>query len=112
MIGENRQLVTNEPVEFENNRLKLKIGGKLPIILEDFIERYPILIKENRGMSTCNRLDLQTLGGSQPIMPSNLRGHWALACQISLQPFLVQWLLKGQAHRRLHRCRQLGLSGA
>jgi hypothetical protein len=26
-------------------------------------------------MSTCNRLDLQTLG-SQPIMPKNLTDHW------------------------------------
>jgi hypothetical protein len=27
-------------------------------------------------MSTCNRLDLQTLG-SQPIMPKNLPEHWS-----------------------------------
>ena len=27
-------------------------------------------------MSTCNRLDLQTLG-SQPIMPKNLPDHWS-----------------------------------
>ena len=26
-------------------------------------------------MSTCNRLDLQTLG-SQPVMPKNLPNHW------------------------------------
>jgi hypothetical protein len=26
-------------------------------------------------MSTCNRLDLQTLG-SQPILPKNLPDHW------------------------------------
>ena len=26
-------------------------------------------------MSTCNRLDLQTLG-SQPVMPKNLPDHW------------------------------------
>ena len=36
---------------------------------------YPNLMKENRRMLTCNRLDLQTLG-SQPIMPKNLPGHW------------------------------------
>ena len=42
MIGENRQLVTNEPVEFENNRLKFKTAGKLPIILEEFVEYTPI----------------------------------------------------------------------
>ena len=29
-------------------------------------------------MSTCNRLDLQTLG-SQPIMPKNLPNHWLRA---------------------------------
>jgi hypothetical protein len=27
-------------------------------------------------MSTCNRLDLQTLG-SQPVMPKNLPDHWS-----------------------------------
>ena len=31
MIVENRQLVTNEPAEFEN-------VGKLPITLEDYVE--------------------------------------------------------------------------
>jgi hypothetical protein len=35
---------------------------------------YPKLIKENRRMSTCNRLDLETLG-SQPIVPKNLPNH-------------------------------------
>ena len=40
-------------------------------------------------MSTCNHLDLQTLGGSQPVMPKNLSDHWAkvialLLLQISL----------------------------
>ena len=33
-------------------------------------------MKENWRMSTCNRLDLQTLG-SQPIMPKNLPDHWS-----------------------------------
>ena len=32
-------------------------------------------MKENRRMSTCNRLDLQTLE-SQPVMPKNLPDHW------------------------------------
>ena len=32
---------------------------------------YPDLVKENRRMSTCNRLDLQTLG-SQPVMPKKI----------------------------------------
>jgi hypothetical protein len=42
MIGENRQLVTNEPVDLRNNRLKFKTAGELPIILEEFIEYTPI----------------------------------------------------------------------
>jgi hypothetical protein len=59
-----------------NNRLKFKAAGKLPIILEEFIRIYPNLIKENWRMSTCNRLELPTLG-SQPIMPKNLPDHWS-----------------------------------
>ena len=42
MIGENWQLVTNEPVEFEKYWLKLKTAGKLPVILEEFKEYAPI----------------------------------------------------------------------
>ena len=34
-------------------------------------------------MSTCNRLDLQTLG-SQPVMPKNLLDHW-LGTMIKIQ---------------------------
>ena len=37
MIGENRQYVTDEPVEFEKSRLKFKTAGKLPTILEESI---------------------------------------------------------------------------
>jgi hypothetical protein len=36
---------------------------------------YPNFVKERRRMSTCNGLDLQTLG-SQPIMPKNLPDRW------------------------------------
>ena len=39
MIGENRQLVADEPVEFE----KEPVEGELPLILEEFIEYTPIL---------------------------------------------------------------------
>ena len=42
MIGENRQLVTDEPVELRNNRLMLKSAGKLPTIQEEFMEYTPI----------------------------------------------------------------------
>ena len=36
---------------------------------------YPNFIKENWRISTCDQLDLQTLG-SQPIMSKNLPDHW------------------------------------
>jgi len=36
-------------------------------------------------MSTCNRLDLQTLG-SQPIVPKNLPDHWSDTNGITMLP--------------------------
>ena len=78
MIGENRQLVTDEPVSLRNNRLKFKTAGKLPIILEEFIEYTPILIQGTRRMWTCNQLDLPTLGWSQPVMPKSLPDRWSV----------------------------------
>ena len=73
---ENRQLVTNELVEFENNRLKLlQDCMKLNDHFRGIYRIYPNLVKENRRMSTCNRLDLGTLG-SQPVVPKNLPDHW------------------------------------
>ena len=42
MIGINRQLVTNEPVELRKNRLKFKTSRKLPIVLEEFVKYTPI----------------------------------------------------------------------
>ena len=38
MIGENRQLVTNEPVSLRNNRLKFETTGKSPITLDEYVE--------------------------------------------------------------------------
>ena len=69
MIGENRQLVTNELVEF----------GKQPVEVEDFriithhfrgtYKIYPNSIKGNQRISTCNWLDLQALGSQPVVMP-------------------------------------------
>ena len=42
IIGKNRQLVTNELVEFENNRSMFKNVGKILAILEEFIKYKPI----------------------------------------------------------------------
>ena len=69
MIGENRQLVTSEPVEFEKEPGEVQDCRKITDHFRGIYRLYPNLVKENRRMSTCNgRLDLQTLG-SRPVMP-------------------------------------------
>ena len=74
MIGENRHLVTNEPVEFEKEPVEVQDCRKITDHFRGIYRIYPNLIKENRRMPTCNQLDLQTLG-SPPIMPKNLPDH-------------------------------------
>ena len=68
MIGENRQLVANEPVEVHDCR-------KITDHFRGIYWIYRTLIKENQRMWTCNRLDLQAVG-SEPVMPKNLPDHW------------------------------------
>ena len=68
MIGENRQLVTDEPVEFEKEPVEVQDCREIANHFREIYRRiYPNFIKENPRMSTCNRLDLQALG-SQPIL--------------------------------------------
>ena len=53
-------------------------GSRLHEITDNYREihrLYVKLIEQNWEMSTCNRLDLESLG-SQPIMPKNLPDHW------------------------------------
>ena len=76
MIGENRRLVADEPVEFEKSLVELWDCRR---ITDDFRGIYRIYlksIKENRRMPTCNRLDLQTLGSQPIIMPK--KSPWSL----------------------------------
>ena len=75
-IGKNRHLVTDEPVEFE--KWPVEVHQDCSKITDHFrgIHRIlcPNFIKENwpKDMSTCNQLDLQTLGSQPTIMPKNL----------------------------------------
>ena len=71
MIEENRQLVTNEPVE-------VKVCRKINKHFRRIHGIYPHLIKENRRMSTCNWVNLQRVG-SQLVMPKNVPDHWVQA---------------------------------
>ena len=64
MIGENRELVIDEPVEVQDCR-------KITDCFRESYRIYSNFRNENRRMSTCNRLDLQTLG-SQLVMPKDL----------------------------------------
>ena len=81
MIGENWQLVTDELVEFEKWPVEVQDCMKITDHFRGIYRIYPLLIKENWRMSTCNQLDLQTLV-SQPIMPRNLSDHCRDVCQI------------------------------
>ena len=62
---ENRQLVTDEPVEFEKQPIEVQDCRKITDCFIGIHRIHPNLMKENwRMMSTCNRLDSQTLLGS------------------------------------------------
>ena len=77
MIGENRQLVTDEPIEFEGKPVDVQDCGKITDHFRGIYRiYYPNLTKGNRRLSTCNRLDLQTLGSQPVMMPKNLPDHW------------------------------------
>jgi hypothetical protein len=52
MIGENRQLVTNEPVEFEKQPVGVQGRRKITDHFRGIYRMYPNLVKENRRMST------------------------------------------------------------
>jgi hypothetical protein len=74
MIGENWQLITYEPVEFEKLLVEIQDYMKITNRFRGLYRIYPNLIKKKQRMPTCNRLDLQTLG-SQPMMPKYLPNH-------------------------------------
>jgi hypothetical protein len=52
MIEENRQLVTNEPVEFEKDAVEAQDCRKITDRFRGNYRVHPILMKENRRMST------------------------------------------------------------
>ena len=71
MIGENRQLVRNEPVEFERQLIEVQDCRETTDHFRWIYRIHPNLIKENRRMSTCNhRLDWGTLGSQPVVIPA------------------------------------------
>ena len=95
---------------WRSNRLKFKTTENLPIILEEFIEYTPNLIKEKWRMSTCNWLDLQTLG-SQPVMPKILPDHCFATNYMHLCRLLIRDRNLFFAVNYFHLCRWTGNSG-
>ena len=63
MIRENWQLVTNELVEFDKEPIEVQNCKKFINHFGGFFRIYPVLMKENRRMSTCN----------QPVGLANIR---------------------------------------
>jgi hypothetical protein len=61
VTGENRVLVTEEPVEFEKSPVGVQDFSKATHHSRGIHRTYPDLLKKNRKMSTWNWLDLETL---------------------------------------------------
>ena len=73
LIGswKNRLLVTDELVEFEEQPVEVQDFREITGHSRGIYKIYPNPIKKNQKMSTCNWLDLETLG-SQPISSTSL----------------------------------------
>ena len=76
--GENRPLVADKPVEFEDGPVEVQDFRKITHHFREIYEIFLKLTKKHRKMWTCNQLDLETLG-SRPILSKNLPGHWCFA---------------------------------
>ena len=57
-----------------NNQLKFKTSGGIMILLDESREYTSIGWKQHRKMSTCNRLDSESLGSWPTTMPKNFPG--------------------------------------
>ena len=69
MSGKNRRLVADEPVEVQDfSKFTDHFGGIYRIYLK--------WIKQKWKMSTCNRLDLESLGSWPTLYVQKLPGHW------------------------------------
>ena len=83
----------NEPVEFEKYPVEVQGCRKITDHFRGICRIYPNLVKENRRVSTCNRLDLQTQG-SQPVMPENLPDHWYTGFNYTYLDITWTWSMK------------------
>ena len=73
------------------NPFKFKYFRKITVHLRGIYGIYPKFNEEIRKMSTCNGLDLETLG-SWVIMPKNLPGHWCWDLRRLTNSISARWL--------------------
>ena len=87
---------------FKNDQLKVEISGRLPICFRGICRMNLKSVKKNRKITTCNRLDLETLG-FWLIMPKILPGHWSTAEKsATCSPFCKFWV-----HHKYSTCSRL-----
>ena len=70
LLGKNRRLVTDEPVQFEEEPVEVQDFRRITNHFRGIYGIYLKCIKQNWKMSTCNRLDVESLQ-SWPTMPKN-----------------------------------------
>jgi hypothetical protein len=69
-------LVTFGPVEFEKQRVEVQGFRKFTDHFRGICGIYFKLIKKNQKITSCDWLDLKTLGFVDQVCPKNLRGHY------------------------------------
>ena len=87
-------------LSLRKNQLKFKIAGKLPFILEEYLEYSPIQRRKTGGCQHVTGWTWETLG-YQLVMPKNLPGHWTGAGSPSLPT--GKKILKTANHPRVPR---------
>ena len=73
MNRENRPLVTDEPIEFENQPIEVQDFKKITHHFRGIYGIYFKLLTKNRKITACNQLDLETLDSYAQESP------WALS---------------------------------
>ena len=94
MSGKNQQLVTDEPVEFEK-LWRVEVGDfrRVSDHLRGIYGIYIKWIKKIRKMSTCNQLNLESLGSWPTIYAQKLHGHQLGCCWRSMAIIHKRWYL-------------------
>ena len=87
--GNNRPLVTDERVELEKQPFEAQYFRRITLHYRRIYRIHPIQQrKPERRITTCNRLDLETLG-VWPIMPKNLSDHRFRKIEVTSSPLLL-----------------------